>query len=177
MLHYGFRIHYMHKVELVRTKLAYSEPGVPYHFMLQCAWRRKLIQLASAKDDPMFKTNVIFCQRRTVDVIKSYLEFPTCDKFVSECRKIFDCLNKLKRCHSSHFGQEKRKGFLMMKNVPRDYFRKPSRCIHWGVQLVVSGDNHMHCTARRHFKLKGRTFCESYEWACSKLFNCSMTRQ
>ena len=177
ILRYGFRVHHGRKFEMVRTKLAYSEPGVPYHFMLQCAWRRKLIHLSSAEKDPMFKTNVIFCQRRIKDVIKSYLTFPTCDKFVDECRKIFECLSKLQRCYSYHFGQEKREGFLLMKNFTRDYYEKPVRCFHWGVQLIMADDYRMYCTAKRHFKLKGLTFCESYEWACLKLRNCSLTRK
>ena len=53
-----------------------------------------------------------------------------------------------------------------------------SPCQHWGVHVILTSKGSIACEAKRIFQLKGfGKFCESYEWICKQLLNCSQTRQ
>ena len=177
MLKYGYRDAFAQRYESVKTQLTHVEPGVPLHFLLQCGWRQSLIQLTGTLEDPEYKTNIIFCQRKTSKITKAFSVIPTCERFVDECVKAFKCLNSRRRCNSAQFGHERLEGFLMTGNDTNVLLRGPQRCTHWGVELIHSADRNLHCKATKYFKLKGLTFCKSYEWACLKLYNCATTRE
>ena len=104
--------------------------------------------------------------------------FPSCHVFIDECSKVFDCINQQKLCDSTKFGEETRNGFLVDDYISFDQLHtNVGKCPYWGVDFKTEENDSRYCFAKRLFKVKTLTFCQSYEWACMKLIHCLRQRQ
>ena len=165
------------KFEFVKAELAYVKNQFSNHFLSQCAWKQPLLLLSNSPEDINIGTGGIICERNTIKIVRSLYVLPSCHKFIAECSKIFSCINGLKRCYSSRFGGETNLGFLVKNATEKNHLNRIPRCQHWAVELNHNMVGQLYCSARRYFKLKNFTFCESYTLACSKLVLCVNQRE
>ena len=177
-LEYGIRSVRIARFEYVK-KMVKKDAVIPYHYMLQCSWRQPFLTIKRKRDiyynEPM-EENFVHCERKTNYILQSFRLFPTCQKLIAECSKIFECMEGKETCLSTKFGKETEEGFNVDAYVNMEHIHSITTCSHWGVEVLVDKEGHRYCNARRFFKIKSHeSFCQSFEWACLKLIHCLKT--